>query len=152
MISGSALLGMASNLCKNCAVAADIRLAGTTQRGTTNDAVDCLNELLYEIETNPERKSRITIFKSIDVQTGFQKTDESRTVVGTTFDKACTKQAEFFASLPWPWSVTAFLGGGGVTCRGWKVVVGIAGIAGLLVRLELVRLVGGEERNPNLSP
>ena len=32
------------------------------------------------------------------------------------------------------------------------MVVGIAGIAALLVRLELVRLVGGEERNPNLSP
>lgn len=74
------------------------------------------------------------------------------TVFGTTFDKVCTKQAEFFASLPWPWSVTAFLGGGGVTCRGWKVVVGIAGIAALLVRLELVRLVGREDRNPNLSP
>ena len=73
------------------------------------------------------------------------------TVFGTTFDKACTSQAEFFASLPWPWCLIAFLGGGGVTCRGWKVVVGIAGIATLLVRLELVRLVG-EERNPKMSP
>ena len=74
------------------------------------------------------------------------------TVLGTTFDKACTKQAELFASLPWPRSVAPFLGGGGVTCRGGKVVVGIAGIAALLVRLELVRLVGEEERNINSSP
>ncbi len=68
------------------------------------------------------------------------------TAFGTTFDKACTSQAEFFASLPWPWCVTTFLGGGGATCRGWKMLEGM-----LLVRLELVRLVG-EERNPKISP
>lgn len=67
---------MASSLCKNCAVAGDINWLGRRKGAppmTRSGDEDCLNELLYEIETNPERKSRITFSKSIDVQTGFQR-------------------------------------------------------------------------------
>ena len=53
---------------------------------------DCLNELLYEIETNPERKSRITFSKSIDAQTGFQKTDESRFLAPPSTKPALNRQ------------------------------------------------------------